>query len=593
MTDRSDAVEALVQEDGGWLRFRSPMELVETRSAKTVIPAIARVEELTVTRGCHAVGFVTFEAGAAFGLRVHRPMPGLPLVWFAVFDTAPTRVAAVSDRGRSGVAAVSDMGRSGVAAGYDLGPMTPTVDRAAFGRAFDRIKQHIADGDTYQVNYTFRLEGPFAGDPLRLFEDLAAAQRGRQAMYLRVGAFDICSASPELFFSRTDGRLTARPMKGTASRGRTTAEDLVRRDRLRESPKERAENVMIVDMVRNDLGRVADYGTVVVPELLTVERYPTVWQMTSTITADSRAPLGEVFAALHPSASVTGAPKVRTMEILTDLEPDPRGIYTGAIGVVRPGGDASFNVAIRTAIVDRRKGTVSYGVGSGIVWDSEASAEYDECLLKAAVLGRSTPTFELLETIRWTPDAGFFLLSRHLHRLRDSAEFFGFVCRIDEAEQALAEAVRGGREPRRVRLLAAADGSVRVESAPLPPQPPPARLGLAREPVDPDDPFLFHKTTNRGVYERARRPGLDDVILWNPRGEITESTIANIVVEVDGSRVTPPVACGLLAGTLRAELLARGEIAEAVVRVEDLRRARRLWVINSVQEWRPATLVAE
>jgi para-aminobenzoate synthetase/4-amino-4-deoxychorismate lyase len=470
--------------------------------------------------------------------------------------------------------------------------MTATVDRPAFNRAFARIKRHIADGDTYQVNYTFRLDGDFAGDPRALFADLVDAQRPASGIYLRFGSIAICSASPELFFSRTGTLLTAKPMKGTARRGPNMAADLARRDRLLASPKERAENIMIVDMMRNDIGRVAEPGSVSVPALLSVERYPTLWQMTSTVTGTSRAPLADVFAALYPSASVTGAPKVRTMEILAELEQGPRGVYTGAIGRIAPGGDARFNVAIRTAVIDLERGRLSYGIGSGIVWDSDESAEYDECLLKAAILQPPRPAFELLETIRWTPADGFFLLSRHLDRLSDAASYFGYDYRPDAIREALDKGVSASLVALRVRLLVSPDGSARIETHPLAPAPP-ATIGFAAAPIDPEDPFLFHKTTNRMVYERAARAGLDDVILWNSAGHVTESTIANVVADLDGARVTPPIECGLLPGTFRAELLARGEVVERVVTREELRRARRIWLINSVQGWRPATLVAE
>jgi para-aminobenzoate synthetase/4-amino-4-deoxychorismate lyase len=405
-----------------------------------------------------------------------------------------------------------------------------------------------------------------------------------------MGELVICSASPELFFSRTGRQLIARPMKGTIRRGRTLAEDRDRRAALHSSPKERAENVMIVDMMRNDIGKVAVVGTVAVPELLTLERYPTVWQMTSSVTAETDAPLEQIFSALHPSASVTGAPKVRTMEILRDLEPAARGVYAGAVGYVVPGGDAQFNVAIRTAVVDERQQTVSFGVGSGIVWDSDATAEYDECLLKGAVLGRAAAAFELLETMRWTPDEGFFLLERHLIRLQESAEYFDFRCDLDAVREGLSSAISGADRPLRVRMLVDRGGRVSVQVAPLAASLEPVRAALADIPVRRDEVFLYHKTTNRALYEKARKPAADDVILWNERGEITESTIANVVVERDRARVTPPLDCGLLAGTFRAELLARGDIREAIVSIDELRAAPRFWLINSVQGWREAAL---
>jgi para-aminobenzoate synthetase/4-amino-4-deoxychorismate lyase len=474
---------------------------------------------------------------------------------------------------------------------YRLGPLTPTLDRAQFGAAFDRIKQYLADGDSYQVNFTFKMMGAFAGDAFALFADLTRAQEGTHGVFLHLGRRSICSASPELFFSLAGATIAARPMKGTSKRGRTLAEDLALGEGLRTSAKQQAENVMVVDMVRNDLGRIAEIGTVAVPELFAIERYPNLWQMTSLVTARSLAPLADVFVALHPSASVTGAPKVRTTEIVNELEPRPRGIYTGAIGHIRPDGDASFNVAIRTAVIDHNAGTVEFGIGSGIVWDSDASAEYDECLLKGSVLGRRTPVFELLETLRWSPQGDFFLLERHLARLSDSAEYFGFSIDLDRVRSALA-AEAGGDRPVRVRLLLSRDGTVRVERHPLTTTVEPLTLTLASDPVSRDEVFLFHKTTNRVVYDRARVEGFDEVVLWNTDRQVTEALTANIVALVGGRKVTPPIDCGLLGGTYRAELLARGDVVEAVISVDDLQQTPALWLINSVHESRRALLTS-
>jgi para-aminobenzoate synthetase/4-amino-4-deoxychorismate lyase len=333
-------------------------------------------------------------------------------------------------------------------------------------------------------------------------------------------------------------------------------------------------------------------GSVSVPELFAVERYPTVWQMTSRVTGRSLAPLQEVFAAMHPSASVTGAPKVRTMEIIRELESHPRGVYTGAIGHVWPNGNATFNVAIRTAVVDRRSGTVRFGVGSGIVWDSDPDAEYDECLLKGAVLGGGVVPFALLETLRWSPGEGFFLLDRHLARLAESAEYFDRRLDLDAVRDALTAAVDGCRDRQRIRLLVDQHGAVRVERTTLVPVNRTLTATLAREPIDTASPFVFHKTTKRDVYERLRQTGVDETILWNGEGQVTEAIAANIVAEIGGRKLTPPVECGLLAGTFRAHLLARGEIVEDVISVEALRSASRLWLINSVHERRPVVLTS-
>jgi para-aminobenzoate synthetase/4-amino-4-deoxychorismate lyase len=470
--------------------------------------------------------------------------------------------------------------------------MRPSIERKEFESAFDAIKGHLAAGDTYQVNFTFKMAGEFDGEPRALFADLIEAQRARHCAYVRIGEWAICSASPELFFELDGLSVRARPMKGTARRGLTGAEDRGRRDELHESAKQRAENVMIVDMMRNDLGRIADVGSIEVPELFSVEQYPNVWQMTSLVTARSLASLEEMFAALHPSASVTGAPKVRTMAILSELESAPRGVYTGAIGQIPPDGNASFNVAIRTAVVDIAGGRVEFGIGSGIVWDSDAGAEYEECLLKGSVIGQAPVRFELLETLRWTPEEGYFLRDRHVDRLRESADYFDFAFNGEAAVTGLDAAVKDLTQAQRVRLLVERDAGVRVECAALVDQKTPLRVAVAAEPIDPESVWLYHKTSHRRVYERlrAQAPQYDDVMLWNPLREVTEATTANVVAELDGARVTPPVTSGLLAGTFRAELLARGEIQERVLTLDDLQSASRLWLINSVYEWREAVV---
>jgi para-aminobenzoate synthetase/4-amino-4-deoxychorismate lyase len=571
-----DRVEAVIQVgEGEWLSFVDPEQIVRADRPNDVRAAIADVERLTRDRGFHAVGFVAYEAGAAFGLAVRPPASDLPQTWFALFD--PAHVTPVAGpvphiEGRD----------------YRLGPLSPSIDRAAFGLVFDRIKRHLADGDSYQVNFTFKMTGLFEGDPRALFDNLVAAQRGGYSAFIRFGHHTICSASPELFFSLDGPTVSARPMKGTARRGRTLAEDLMRRHGLRDSEKERAENVMVVDMIRNDLGRVAEVGSVAVPELFRVERYPNVWQMTSLVSARSAAALDEIFAAVHPSASVTGAPKVRTMEILSELESGPRGIYTGAIGHVRPDGNATFNVAIRTAIVDDRAGTIEFGIGSGIVWDSDAAAEYEECLLKGSILAARPVEFELLETVLWSPSEGFFLLDRHLARLSDSAEYFGVPVEVQRVRTWLDDAVVGATGDWRLRVLVDSKGHVRVEKHSAVQSSSPLTVTFAAHPVDRNDVFLYHKTTNRAVYESARVPGFDEVILWNADDEVTEAITANVVAAIGGRKVTPPVACGLLAGTYRAELLASGAVEEAVIKRNDLRSADGIWLVNSVQKSRVA-----
>ena len=460
-------------------------------------------------------------------------------------------------------------------------------------------------GDTYQVNFTFPLCARLALDPWALFSSLFHTQRPRYAAYLDTGRFAIASVSPELFFDWRDDRLSTRPMKGTAPRGGSPRADDLQAQALAASEKDRAENLMIVDMLRNDLGRVAQLGSVEVGELFAIERYPTLLQMTSSVEARTSAGLPEIMAALFPCASVTGAPKVRTMEIIAQTEQAPRGVYTGAIGYVGPGRRARFNVAIRTVVVDRESGESCYGVGSGVVADSSAAGEYAECLLKARIL--SEAPFRLLETMRWTPQEGFFLGGQHVDRLLASAAFFGGDVSRPAVEAELQALAGRLREASRVRLLVDLDGRVEIEATRLDtrfshPDSPfstgdltSVPVALAKTPVEETSPWLYHKTTRREVYDRALResPGVEEVILWNSRGEVTESCRANVVLDLGDGFVTPQVASGLLAGTYRASLLGKGRVREQVVKVADLAQARRLFLVNSVRGSWPVRLAAK
>jgi para-aminobenzoate synthetase/4-amino-4-deoxychorismate lyase len=563
-----------------WLHFSQPRRVIAAYHLGEVLPALREAEALVNAQGLWAAGFISYEAAPAFdsALRV-RAMSGFPQLWFGLYE-APVPLAHLPV----------------VSGEIDLPamPWTASISAGEYAAAIARIKDYIARGHTYQVNYTLRLRAPFQGEACKLFQSLMRAQPVEYAAFVEAGSFALCSVSPELFF-RLDGRcLTARPMKGTLPRGRFTGEDCAQADRLQRSEKNRAENVMIVDMLRNDLGRVAEVGSVRVPTLFEVERYPTVWQMTSTVTADTSATVTEVVAALFPCASVTGAPKARTMQIIAELETTPRRIYTGCIGFIAPNRQAQFSVAIRTVLVDREKGEAEYGVGGGIVWDSETEDEYAECQHKARVLTEPRPEFSLLESLRWSPEDGYFLLDHHLRRLCDSADYFDIpvdAARIIGELEAHTRALPP--RPHKVRLLVARDGAITVEAAPILPVFGSVRLALAPTPVASRDRFLFHKTTRRAIYEAALRahPGVDDVILWNEHGEVTETCHANLVVQLDGEWVTPPIECGLLAGTYRAWLLERGRLRERVITLVDLAQAQAIARVNSVRGWQEAALV--
>jgi para-aminobenzoate synthetase/4-amino-4-deoxychorismate lyase len=581
--------------DRVWLRFEDPRQVIVARRQDEVRPALERVGE-ACGRGMWAAGFVSYEAGGAFDPAfATRPAGELPLLMFGVFDApAPTRLEPAS-RGA-----------------YRLGAWEKSVTREAYLRAIDRIRGRIARGDTYQVNFTFRLRASFAGGAESLFADLARGANAPCAAFVDAGRFAILSLSPESFFTLEDGIVASRPMKGTAPRARTFAADEANAGRLRACAKNQAENVMIVDMVRNDIGRLAAAGSVCVTSLFDLERHPTVWQMTSTVTGRVDASLPEIMGAMFPPASVTGAPRAAAMAIIADLEDSPRGIYTGTIGFVAPGGRprgaapqgglrAQFNVAIRTAVIDRERGEAEYGVGSGIVWESVPSEEWVECEAKTRVLGESRTAFRLLETLRWDPpgepgrEGGYHLLDAHLRRLAESAAYFQFEVDTASARRALFELARGfSPMPHRVRLLVDRDGACECESSPLCEDDAGCvRLALATGPVDSSDVFVYHKTTERAALEAARAafPGADDVLLWNEHGEVTETTTANVCLRLGGTWVTPPVSSGLLAGTERERLLGEGTLVERTVTLDDLHGADGIAVVNSVRGWRPALLL--
>ncbi|MCH8273266.1 MAG: aminodeoxychorismate synthase component I [Armatimonadetes bacterium] len=575
----------LIQDGSRWLSFSDPVQVITATCVGEVETALQTVETAVSQRNLHAAGFITYEASAAYNLTVNDPIgDALPLLWFGLYEGHDT---------------VEDIGELCESLGpYALGDSQPSVDLPGYEAVIPRIKDYMVQGHTYQLNYTFRMRASFEGEPLALFSDLVNAQQAMHTAYVDTGRYAVCSASPELFFRLDGNLLTSRPMKGTAARGRSAAEDKANVMRLAQSEKNRAENVMIVDMIRNDMGRVAHVGSVHVPRLFEVERYPTLLQMTSTVQARTGRSFTDIMRAMFPCASVTGAPKVRTMEIIAELEREPRGVYTGAIGYLAPGRQARFNVAIRTVVIDRLRGGAEYGVGSGIVWDSSAADEYEECMVKAKVLTVKRPSFNLLESLLWTLEQDYFLLDAHLQRLAESSQYFNVPLDKEAARERLEEFGRTLSEPAKVRLLVGQDGAITVQAVPLAAGaiPEPVRVGLAAEPVDSDNPYLYHKTTRREVYEEARasRPDCDDAILWNERGEITEATTSNVVLQLEGEMFTPPVESGLLAGTFRNYLLQHPSdisLTERVLTIDDLRSSTAVHLIDSVRRWRTAIFV--
>jgi len=511
---------------------------------------------------------LSYDAGPAFDPAVTSLRdPNTPLLALGVFDQpSPSNGPSVAP--------------------FEISEWEPDQDFEHYRSAIDTVREYIRSGETYQVNYTMRRHATFWGSAEGLFAALSRAQNAKHDAFLHLGTHALCSASPELFFTKNDRTLLSRPMKGTRPRHFDPDTDARIADELTASLKDRAENVMIVDMVRNDLGRIADSGSVNVPHLLELETYPTVHTMTSTVTATSNAGLVDTLRALYPVASITGAPKYRTTKIIAELEASPRGAYCGTVFTLSPEGRWEFNVIIRSVWLDLENGRGTYGVGGGIVWDSEAADEWEEAEHKSRVLARAGKPLRLLETMAWTPEAGVSLRQRHINRLLAAGDHFGIHVDMDKVMNLL-NTVRSDT-PLKLRLLIDAAGIASLEVGPMPVDDgEPRSLPIDTEPTDPYDEFLVYKTTIRNRYEdaMARFPDAPDVILWNRRGELTETCIANLVLELDDELVTPHHQSGLLPGTLREELLDRGQINERTLTIDDLHNATRVWTINSVRGW--------
>ena len=568
-------------------RWGAPARVLVAHHIGEVKPVLEAVHA-AAEAGHWCVGHVRYEAAPAFDAALQVHAADGPLVWFEVHDDAPSAWPSAEAAGPAEARAT----------------WLPTLARPDFDAAIARIHQAIGDGELYQVNYTAPWMGTVTGEGTALFDGLLRAQPGGYAACFTAGDEQVLSVSPELFFdwqaSAAGGSILARPMKGTAARGTTPALDAVAAERLRASPKERAENVMIVDLLRNDLSRIAEPHTVRVPELFHTQALPTVWQMTSDVQARTRSGLRlpDVFAALFPCGSVTGAPKVRAMQLIRELERQPRGIYCGAIGVVRPDGHggiaATFNVPIRTVVMRGTQARCS--IGSGITASAAAGAEWQEWLHKQAFLARASEPFEVLETLALV-DGVYRHQADHLARMAEAAQHFGYPWQPAAVHACLqALAAQHGSGPWRVRLLLDRFGQPRAEAFALQPTATPVRLQLAPRPLaEAHGEWVRFKTTRRAHYAAfapAPGSGIFDTVLFNAEGEITESTFGNLAMQMDDGRwLTPPLACGLLPGVGRAVALREGRVQEGVVRVQDLHRVRRWAFINSLRGWLDAELI--
>ena len=569
--------------------YHDPIKVIRCEAGEDVNAAFAEIEG-GMADGFHAAGFMSYELTYALEPRLTNLMPErreAPLMWMGLYNT-PRLIEphALDD------------------AFAALGPPPPITtvnaahDRSTHIRKVDDILRLIAAGDAYQVNLTFPLHFHYDGDPLQLYAALRARQPVR---YGGIAALDDCtvlSVSPELWVAVNDDQARTRPMKGTTARGSDPEIDRIARDALRLDPKQRAENLMIVDLLRNDLARVSAPGSVRVPDLFTVETYPGFHALTSTITAriNPDQSLKTRVAALFPCGSIVGAPKIRAAEIIRDLEPDPRGAYTGALGAVQPKGDMTFNVAIRTAYL-KSDGVGRYGVGGGVVADSDGDAEYDEALLKGRILTDLSQVYDLIETFRWSSADGFIRLPLHLDRMASSARRLGFSFNRRGAKAALDRLARTwtpATGDQRIRLALRRDGALDLTFTDAVAGRSPLRLCIARDRLDPADPFLRHKTSRREVYEvafaDAVAAGFDEAVLLNRKGQVAEASRHTIFAKVGDRLVTPPLNSGVLPGVLRQFLISEGKVTEQSLTLGDLKVADHIFLGNSLHGLRSAVI---
>ncbi len=552
----------------GWILFENPVQVISVDSIDDIIGSILDIET-NIQNGYYAVGYIGYEAASAFDSALIAKNPVFPLMTFGIYKDYKEIILPDTNN-------------------FVLSEMLPNISKAEYDRKIRLIKEYIASGDTYQVNYTYKLKGTFHGDLLELFSYLNDSQQSIYSAFLQSDDIAILSVSPELFFAKEGSKLYCKPMKGTSPRENSFSDDIKRASWLQQSEKNRAENLMIVDMVRNDLGKISEIGSINT-KLFKIEKYQSVWQMTSDVNAISSKSILEIFRALFPSASITGAPKVHTMTIINELEDVPREVYTGSIGIIKPDGDAIFNVAIRTALIDLKSNVIEYGVGGGITWDSTTDDEYEETIHKALIITEDKKRFSLFETMLWKKDDGIFLLDYHMKRLIDSAEYFGFNFDLLALKDNL-DNLQILTEKAVIRIELEKTGNTKIELKEYPEHKSEIwQVKVSKKTICSNNRMLYHKTTDRRVYDDIRKEysDFDDVICINENGEVTESSIANIVIMIDHNLYTPPVKCGLLNGTYRQYLLDNNEIAEMIITVDTLHNADKVYLINSVRGWIP------
>lgn len=563
--------------------FSAPFKIIACYRLENINSSLSEIEDF-VSKGYYAAGFVSYEAGFSFedSLKSLKKDPAFPLLWFGIYRN-PAVVSHIDK---------IDLIRHKYSS-YSVRNLRPNISGREYIDNVKKIKSFIRKGDTYQVNYTFKYKFDFRGSAYSFYEDLKSKQSVSYSAFIKTPEFSILSLSPELFFRKDKNRIYVRPMKGTTDRGRDIIEDSKNAETLKGSLKNRSENIMIVDLLRNDLGRISKPGSVIPSKLFEVERYETLLQMVSDVksTLKSGVNVYDLFKAIFPSGSVTGAPKISTMKIIDSLEDEPRRIYTGSIGFFAPGGKAIFNVAIRTLLLDNKTKKAEMGIGSGIVIDSNPHKEFEECKLKANFITDKTPDFKLIETILWNPEKGYSLLSLHVARLLLSAEYFNFRADRKTVIRELKNLEKrfDASFDYRIRLLLDRRGNIQTAFSRIDNNTNAAKVRFSDKKTCSRDVFLYHKTTNRELYDKERKrwnkKGYFDVIFTNEKKEVTEGAISNIMIKKNGFFYTPPLDCGLLNGVFRQHLFKTktAPIKEKVLYKKDIESADEIYMMNSVR----------
>ena len=560
--------------------YKNPVQIIEASNPQDVDKALEALQRASHD-GYYLAGYFSYELGYLLEpvlAGLSPPRPASPLLQFGVF------------------AGYTDKPKIPKASDVWIENISPHRSLAEYSEKFSRVLKYIRAGDVYQINLSFPIQARTNAAPLALYEHLKGKQPVHFGAVMDFGRDGIVSLSPELFFETDGEKINLRPMKGTIRRGGSAEEDKALAKSLQNDAKSQAENLMIVDLLRNDVARISKPGSVSVKDLFQIETYPSLHTMTSNILADLQEgiELKSVVRALFPCGSVTGAPKIRAMEIIRELERSERGVYCGALGYIDPGGKMSMSVGIRTMTVSR-DGQIRYPVGSGIVADSQARLEYEECLLKAKTLASE---FKLIETLGWHEQTGFMHLDLHLARLARSSQVLGFSYRSAVVEAALHHCMRGKSGPHKVRVELSRDGKTNVQSRQFTPVNPHREALIAISPITRDsrDPLLVHKTTQRSFLQhelasRQERSGCDEVVFENERGEICEGCYSNIFLKHGDVLLTPPVSSGLLPGILREVLLTNGQAREHVITKDVLRKSSDIYIGNSLRGLRRARLV--